>query len=637
MKRILRDRFALSSVFLCLTVALIALVHPARGQIAFEGTLPDSVVVTTTSLPSERSLSVPLVTVLNRQALAGHASNDLSDQLRRVPGLDIQQRGTGPTQADWSIQGAGFNGTAVLVDHAPFNDPMTGHFLSDQPFTPSALSRVEVLHGAASAAYGPGAVGGVVHLLTPLGTLQAGDLLTRASETSLQFLAGSFGRLGTEVSTWHTRPRFAVQGHLRRERADGHVLITSTGRVHRDTEGTPLRADVDRTAGSIGVYRPLGALSLYMQAAFDDRAFGAFHYYTPFASDTAREATHTRWVNAQLVGASARVGVAYRYHDDAYRYNPRTATNAHETRRLIVFGDFPLYASHQLDFGSRLHALSQSIESNSMGSRSDWQVGLAVWVHGRPKGWLQWYAASRVDRQSVWGTVFTPEVRLTVRHGLWIGRMALGQSLRPPSYVEQYFNTARTGVTSGNLGNPGLVPEKAQSAMVSVSREKGQLSMHVSAFARVTDNLIDFVQPDASTALFTATNVLNVTARGFTAQSRWEPSDRWQIHASWTGQRASVSSPREVYAYKYASLLRPWTGLISATMVTGAVRMSPQLDHFKQASGDIVTLVGLTVGYQHSRTTLNVAALNLTDAWYADLFDAPLPGRHYRVAWSFTL
>ena len=201
MKRILRDRFALSSVFLCLTVAFVALVHPARGQIAFEGTLPDSVVVTTTSLPSERSLSVPLVTVLNRQALAGHASIDLSDQLRRVPGLDIQQRGTGPTQADWSIHGAGFNGTAVLVDHAPFNDPMTGHFLSDQPFTPNALSRVEVLHGAASAAYGPGAVGGVVHLLTPLGTLQAGDMLTRASETSLQFLAGSFGRLGTEVST----------------------------------------------------------------------------------------------------------------------------------------------------------------------------------------------------------------------------------------------------------------------------------------------------------------------------------------------------------------------------------------------------------------------------------------------------
>lgn len=634
MKRILRGRFALWSVFLCL---IVAPADPAKGQIAFEGSLPDSVIVTTTSLPSERSLSVPLVTLLNRQALAGHASNDLSDQLRRVPGLDIQQRGTGPTQADWSIQGAGFNGTAVLVDHAPFNDPMTGHFLSDQPFTPSALSRVEVLHGAASAAYGPGAVGGVVHLLTPLGTLQAGDVLTRAAESSLRLSAGSFGLLGTEVSSWHTWPRFAVQGHLQRERADGHVLTTSTGRIHQDATGTPLRGDVDRTAGSVGVYHPLGALALFVQAAFDDRAFGAFHYYTPFSSDTAREATHTRWVNAQLVGARARMGVAYRYHDDAYRYNPRTPTNEHETRRLIVFGDFPIFASHQLDFGSRLHALSQSIESNSMGSRSDWQFGLAVWVHGRPSRWLQWYAASRVDRQSVWGTVFTPEVRLSLQYAHWTARLALGQSLRPPTYVEQYFNTARIGVTSGNLGNPALIPEKAQSATISLSREQGALSVNVSAFARVTDNLIDFVQPDASTALFTATNVLNVSTRGFTAQSRWEPSDRWRMHASWTGQRASVSSPQEVYAYKYASLLRPWTALVSATMVTGAVRWSPQLDHFKQASGEVVTLVGLTVGYLQRRTTINVAALNLTDAWYADLFDAPLPGRHYRVTWSISI
>ena len=63
-----------------------------------------------------------------------------------------------------SLRGAGATGVMVLLDGIPLSSPGTSVDLSRIPA--AITERLEVLRGAASARYGPGALGGVVNLVT---------------------------------------------------------------------------------------------------------------------------------------------------------------------------------------------------------------------------------------------------------------------------------------------------------------------------------------------------------------------------------------------------------------------------------------------------------------------------------------
>ena len=88
-----------------------------------------------------------------------------TDLLRYLPSVDVRRRGPG-VQADVSLRGADYNGTLILVDGEPVNDPQTNHHSLDLDVPADAIERIEVLYGSASALWGSEAVGGVIHVVT---------------------------------------------------------------------------------------------------------------------------------------------------------------------------------------------------------------------------------------------------------------------------------------------------------------------------------------------------------------------------------------------------------------------------------------------------------------------------------------
>lgn len=612
--------------------------------VAFETGLGRDVVVTASRLPEESRSTGRHVTVLTGDEIAALPVSSLDEALRFVGGVDVQPRGGFGVQADYRLRGAPFNGVLLLVDGARFNDPMTGHFLSDFPIPLGQIARVEVLHGPAAAVYGPDALGGVIHVITHAGVSTGTARPTRGR------LAVRYGEQTTALGdlSLHgaTASGLAYDLGVEGGRSDGEAFRGESGQPVVSSDG-PVRTDFERLAGSAGVSLPVGAARGYLRVAADARDFGATQFYTPFASDTAREATQTVWAQARLAGSVGsgrwRTQVSGRIHRDEYTFFPGLDPNEHTSRRLGALADvaLPLRSDLTLSFG--LSAEHRSITSNALGEHADLAGGAFTLARYRPTSALTITASGRLDADAVYGVEATPMLAaaFSAASNLTL-RAAAGRAIRAPNYVERYFNTVspRPG---GNLGNPDLRAERAWNAEAGVDLDlRPGLTLRATGFYRYTDDLIDYAQLDPADEFFLAQNVLAATATGLETglRLRHRFSDRAQVtlDAGYTYSDITLSDEQPDAVYKYALSHVPHLVQTAASVRLPYVRIGVQ-GLVKDRLGNLETIALL-----HSRVSLVappvwlagqargevfVEVRNLTDAEYAEVFGAPMPKRRF--------
>jgi len=110
------------------------------------------------------------VSVVDRREIEERDESAVTEALRTVPGLRIQQLGGPGRLVSIKARGLRNQDTAVLIDGIRFRDATTGDatsFLSD--FLVTNLDRIEVLRGSGSSLYGTNAIGGVVNIVTDEG------------------------------------------------------------------------------------------------------------------------------------------------------------------------------------------------------------------------------------------------------------------------------------------------------------------------------------------------------------------------------------------------------------------------------------------------------------------------------------
>ena len=195
-------------------------------------------VVLSASRQRERLLEAPAsVTVLGPEQLRREAATSSVEALRSVPGVDMAQ--TGVDRREVALRG--FNGvfsTApyVLADHREAGTPVLGlNTYSIMPTLGLDLRRVEVVRGPASALYGPGADGGVLHVVT----------------------TNPFREPGTAVSVAGGSRRY-VEGQIRQagviNGTVGYKVTAQVGRAHE----WELDPEMPQDAPEIGRYRQYG-------------------------------------------------------------------------------------------------------------------------------------------------------------------------------------------------------------------------------------------------------------------------------------------------------------------------------------------------------------------------------------------
>ncbi len=110
------------------------------------------------------------ISVVDSREIDQRDESAVTDALRMLPGLRVQQLGGPGRLVSIKARGLRNQDTAVLIDGIRFRDATTGDataFLSD--FLITNLDRIEVLRGSGSSLYGTNAIGGVVNIVTDEG------------------------------------------------------------------------------------------------------------------------------------------------------------------------------------------------------------------------------------------------------------------------------------------------------------------------------------------------------------------------------------------------------------------------------------------------------------------------------------
>ncbi|MGU9869811.1 TonB-dependent vitamin B12 receptor BtuB [Kluyvera ascorbata] len=193
-----------------------------------QGSNSDTLVVTANRFQQPVNSVLASTEIVTREDIDRWQSRDLTDVMRRLPGVDVAQNGGMGQSSYIYVRGAEARHTLVLIDGIPLaKSGITG--IADFSQIPlSLIQRIEVIRGPRSAVYGADAIGGVINIITqntqPGGKVQVGvgsnhyqqydaSLHQELGDDTLATIAGSF----TDTKGYNVQPDSSYSGDSDRD------------------------------------------------------------------------------------------------------------------------------------------------------------------------------------------------------------------------------------------------------------------------------------------------------------------------------------------------------------------------------------------------------------------------------------
>lgn len=437
------------------------------------------------------------VRVVERAEIEHLPVRTLPELLRQLPGVDVRRRGVEGIQADIGLRGADHNGTLLLVDGEPVNDPQTNHLTADLDVPLDSVERVEVLYGAASALWGSGAVGGVVNVVT-----RGAAIGRKRAELEGRYVHGSHSLDAGSIRTAYK------------------VLDALSASVDWDRgEWSGFRDDTEhwREVVRAAVRWETGSGPVTLSGGWAGREYGAYAFYgTRYPDQQESTRTKTARLSADLSAGGWTLSPSFSlraHHDDFVleRSDPSFYRNVHDTDTVSgrVVARRP-FLGGTLAVG--LEAGRESISSTNLGDHRRDRGALFLeagrpFDGSRPEGGGA-KLGLRIDSYEGYGTRVSPLVtaHLALAPGV-TARASAGTAFRVPTFTELYYSDPQ------NVGNAGLDPERAVNVEVGALWTRGTLSLDGAVFYRDARGLIDYVRNEAS-GPFDARNVRRALTTG---------------------------------------------------------------------------------------------------------------------------
>ena len=392
--------------------------------------------------------------------------------VNETPGIRVQVTSPALGSANIRIQGLEGRYTQLLADGLPLYGGQASS-LGLLQIPPTDLGQVEVIKGAASALYGPSALGGVINLVSrqPGDTFEAEALLnatTRDGQDITAYVSGPLGggwsasltggahrqgRDDLDGDGWIDIPgyeRFTARPRLFWEGAVGASLFvtlgaltenriggTLPGRTTPDGQPFPQAQDTQRLDAGLVAELPLDGLG-----TLGLRASGMTQDHRHRFGDVVEDDRHsTLFAEASLAGRSDATswvgGVAFQR--DGFRS---------ET--------FPAF-----DYSYEVPALFAQVEHDL-----------------RPE--LTVAASARIDVHSEYGTQFSPRLSGLWRPGPWTVRASFGRGFYAPTpFVEEIEDAGLSRLEPLR----DLQAETAQNASLDIGYARGPIKTSLTLFS----------------------------------------------------------------------------------------------------------------------------------------------------------
>jgi vitamin B12 transporter len=459
--------------------------------------LLDEIVVTATRIPQSRAEVFADVHVLSAQALKNAGQASLSELLQSQPGIEVTSNG-GPGQpANLMLGGYSGSHTLVLIDGFRIGSATLGSTPLEQ-LIPAGFDRVEVMRGSGSHLYGSDAMGGVLQLLTPVGS----------GEPRLHGSAGlgSFDtkRLDAGLSGAFGSTHFAFDlGRLDSDGYDATNANVPFGAHNPDKDGFRNDHALLRIGTSLADRHQLNLIAYRTQgvARYDDSA-GANDTHSDSTEGllglTLQSHLNAGWESRLRVGAST---------DDARYFTSFGTTEYHSEQRQYTWqNDFEFDTSH---VQASLERLEQTVSGSvAYTTRERDNTALVLAAHTR---FIQHNLelAWRHDHNSQFGDKDTGALGYAWRIAPdWKAGARIATAFKAPAFNDLYY--PNDGFAQGN---PNLKPEQSVSRELRLDGRVGKGAIQLSCHDdRVTDLIL--WQFDSGLGIFTPSNVNNARLTG---------------------------------------------------------------------------------------------------------------------------
>ncbi|RYY28290.1 MAG: TonB-dependent receptor [Sphingomonadales bacterium] len=402
--------------------------------------------------------------------------------LSETGGLRVQVTAPALGAANIRVQGMDGRFTQLLADGLPLYGGQASS-LGLLQIPPTDLGQVEVIKGAASALYGPSALGGVINLVSRRPRSEAeGELLLNATSRGGQdvtaYLATPFGDgLSSSITGGHHRQskqdldsdgwidtpgytRWIVRPRLFWENADGAKIYATAGAMTEQRTGGTLPGritpagtafrqtqDTERLDAGLVAEAPLNDT---VTAHFRSSAMTQDHRHG-FGTVTERDRHTTLFAEASLsgkLGTTSWIG-GLAYQQDSFR--SRT---------------FPAF-----DYTYRVPGIFAQVEHDLTGR-------------------LTFAGSARLDLHDIYGTQFSPRLSLLYRAGPWSVRASGGRGFYAPTpFVEE--------IEAAGLSRlaplAGLKAETATTASIDIGYARGPVEANVTFFGSNIDDGTELV------------------------------------------------------------------------------------------------------------------------------------------------
>jgi iron complex outermembrane receptor protein len=455
---------------------------------------------------------------------------NISMLVAETGGLRVQVTSPALGAANVRVRGLEGRYTQLLSDGLPlYGGQAAGIGLLQ--ITPTDLGQVEVIKGAASALFGPSALGGVINLVSrrPGESAQAEFLLnatTRNGQDATAYVAaplgGAFGGSITggahrqsvqdlDGDGWADMPGFervTVRPRLFWSRADGATALLTIGAMteKRDggtlagrvvPDGSPFQQDQDSTRLDAGlvVEKPVGGLGTVRVRASGMTQDHRHRFGAVVEDDRHRTAFGEASVGDRAGGTSWVAGVAFQVDD----YRSKT---------------FPAF-----DYSYAAPGVFGQVEHDI---RPD------VTIAG----------SARADLHSDYGTRLSPRVSVLWRPDRWTVRASVGRGFFAPTPLVDEIEDAGLSRLEPLAG---LKAEVADTASLDIGYARGGTEVNASVFASQVDNALrlDAIGPK-SVRLVSVDGITRTSGVELLVRQRW---DAFSITGSYVHIDATEPDP----------------------------------------------------------------------------------------------
>ena len=588
----------------------------AQEVISKRDTLKE-IIITSTRIELPFKKDSRTMTIINAETIQNSAATNVADLLQQVAGVDIRRRGTGGAQADLYIRGGGFDQTLLLIDGIKMDDAQTGHHSLNAALPIEVIERIEIIKGPAARVFGQNAFTGAINIVTKK---------QLKNPVAINAERGSFGQTNASATIGKVYSNSEFIAHIGALTSDGYRNNSDYTNYNYFLKGTFNK----------------NKQPIEMIATFFDKKFGAENFYTTNPTFNEYEETQNSLVGFSTTFQTEKFKIKPRIYwrrgQDIFllrRNNPAFYRNLHISNKVGVETNAS-YTSNMGITGFGVDVSRVSINSNNLGEHH--RIMANVFLEHRFH-----FFDNQLDITPGVAITYFSDFKFHAFPGIDVGYQLsesikiygnLGTTYRIPTYTDLFY---RDPVT---IGNPDLQPEEAFSQEIGLKFNRGNFSGSMAFFNRHATNLIDYIRPNTSQTIFTATNITEVNTKGFEFDANYNFkmvgfTQTLSVGYSFLDDTI-LEQNKELSRYSLNTLRHHFTTRFSSKILKNLTQ-NIIYKHAERTTGQSYNVWDASIVLTLSEIDFTFTANNIFDADYIESGFVPMPGSNVLFGMRFKM